>query len=271
MIRRNVRSQPLTIAVTATRFNAKISVFLEKRPAVMVLSQERSGTHFLMNSLAACYGYVSEPRVDLDISSFNINYFYPPEIADLLLSLATEPLASVVKSHHSAEFFAGELPRITKRYVIFYMIRDPVAVMLSQWRLMHSYIWREGPKVADPLTFARAEPCGQMMRYQMRQYPNMLQRWASHVDGWLKASEADSRIVVVRYEDLNTRYAKTMGNFTNLLERKPKVPMLRPDRNVNVVPGGPEDPSGLGIPPDVDALRELCQTEVGTMMARLGY
>jgi hypothetical protein len=40
---------------------------------------------------------------------------------------------------------------------------------------------------------------------------------------------------------------------------------------VNVIPGGPEDPAGVGIPPDAAALRRLCREEVGATMARLGY
>ena len=47
-----------------------------KRP-VMVVSHERSGTHFTMNSLAACFGYASMPWIDLDHDVFNINYHDP--------------------------------------------------------------------------------------------------------------------------------------------------------------------------------------------------
>ena len=43
------------------RFQANLALFPDERPAVMVVSHERSGTHFLMNALAACYGYVSRP------------------------------------------------------------------------------------------------------------------------------------------------------------------------------------------------------------------
>src|SRR5215469_1383683 len=70
------------------RVDGNFAVFQEMRPAVMVVSHERSGTHFLMNALASCYGYVSAPWVDFDRPTFNINYFYLPEVQDLLLALA---------------------------------------------------------------------------------------------------------------------------------------------------------------------------------------
>jgi hypothetical protein len=82
----------------------------------MVVSHERSRTHFLMNALAACYGYVSAPWVNLDLPTVNINYYYPPRVRDILLALAARPMANVVKSHHPADLFAAELPRLTERY-----------------------------------------------------------------------------------------------------------------------------------------------------------
>lgn len=247
-----------------------LALFPDDRPAVLVVSHERSGTHFLMNALAACYGYVSSPWVNFDRPMVNINYFHPPEVRDALLALAERPLANVVKSHHPAGFYAGELGRIARRYVVFAVCRDPVGVMLSLWRWLHRWPWLEGPKVADPLTFARAEPCGRMLRYQIRQQPSMLHRWEAHVESWLAAARAQPRVVVVRYEDLDTRYEETVRGFAAVLGRPPQA-LARPARDVNVIAGGPQDPAGLGVPTDVEALRRLCRETVGQTMARLGY
>ena len=180
------------------RVQANLALFPEERPAAMVVSHERSGTHFLMNALAACYGHTSTPFVNLDEPDVVINYFHPPSLRDVLMGLAARPMANVVKSHHPVEFFGSELVTLTKRYVILVVCRDPVAVMLSYWRIMHRWAWNEGPKTVDPVSFARAEPCGRMMRYQMRQYPNLLKRWAAHVEGWVAAAEGNARISMVR-------------------------------------------------------------------------
>jgi hypothetical protein len=249
---------------------ANLALFSEERPAVMVVSHERSGTHFLMNALAACYGYVSAPWINLDRPSVNINFYYPAEVRDLLMSLAARPMANVVKSHHQAEFFAGELPRLTQRYVVFSLCRDPAATLLSYWRLLHRLPWVEGPRTADPLTFARSEPCGRMMRYQLRQHTDIMRRWAAHVEGWLAAASTLPRVAVLRYEDLDARYEETMRGLAGLLGRPPQA-VTRPARDVNVIPGGPADPTGSGIPADTASLRRLCRETVGGTMARLGY
>lgn len=252
------------------RVDGNFTLFQESRPAAMVVSHERSGTHFLMNALASCYGYVSTPWIDFDRPTFNINYFYLPEVRDLLLALADRPMANVVKSHHAVDFFAGELQRITERYVIFVICRNPAAVMLSFWRYIHQWPWTEGPKTLDPASFACGEPCGRLMRYQMRQYGSLLDRWSAHVEGWLYAAASLPRVVVVRYEDLDTNYEATMRGLAKHLGR-PHQAIARPARDYNVIPGGPRDPTGQGVSPDLNSLRQLCREHVGPTMTHLGY
>jgi hypothetical protein len=246
------------------------SLSATQRPAVMVVSHERSGTHFLMNTLAACYGYVSQPWINFDHIPFAINFYSPTQVRDQLLVLADGPRTHLIKSHHQAGFLAGELPRLAAHYVFFYICRHPADVLLSYWRFLHRWPWLEGPKVADPLTFARAEPCGYMMRYQLRQHANLMQRWAAHAEGWLEAAAAQPRVLVVRYEDLDAHFEEVVPGFAWVLGRPPQA-VRRPPRDLNVVPGGPEDPSGRGAPPNIEALRQLCRAEVGATMTRLGY
>lgn len=247
-----------------------LPVFLHDRPAVMVVSHERSGTHFLMNSLAACYGYVSNPWFNLDSQAVTINFFHPPSVCEYLLQFAALPVATIMKSHHQAEFFGDELGRITPRLVIFMIHRDPVDVLVSLWRFLHNWPWFEGPKFDDPLAFACAEPCGNMMRYQTRQYPTMMHRWAAHVEGWLTATSVSPRVVPVRYGDLLDRYEDTLRSFSSVLQSQP-ISLSRPARDASVVPGGADDPTGRGRMPDKEALRQLCREAVGETMARLGY
>lgn len=247
----------------------QVCYFTEDRPSALVVSHPRAGTHFLMNTLASCYGYLSQPWFNLDPINTPINYYDPPVFSEILLNLASRPLANVVKSHHSAEFFAGELSRLTRRYAVFYVYRNPVAVLLSCWRFMYRWPWA-GPRVADPLTYARTEPSGGLLRYQMRQYPDMVRLWAAHVEGWLEAAEANPGVTLVRYEDLNARFEQTVWGLSGVLGRSPQA-LVRPAREENIIPGGPENPTGLGMPPDTAALERLCREVVGATMARLGY
>lgn len=252
------------------RVDGNFALFSDMRPAVLVVSHERSGTHFLMNALAACYDYVSSPWIDFDRQTFNINFFYPPEVGGLLMALADRPMANIVKSHHPIDFFNGELKRIVERYLVLVVCRHPADVTRSFWRFLHQWPWNEGPKTLDPLSFARAEPCGRLMRYQPRQYPSMLQRWAAHADGWLNAADENERVGIVRYEDLDRNYEQTMRGLAGKLGRAPRT-IVRPDKDYNVIPRGPSDPTGELGASHMNELREYCRATVGQTMSRLGY
>lgn len=246
----------------------RFPVFPTARPAVMVVSHERSGTHFLMNAIARGYGYTVKPWVDLDYNHVPINFYMPESLAGLLGQLADQRISSIVKSHHAVEFFDPVLDALTKKFTIFYIHRDPVSVMLSLWRFVNHWQWREGPKRGDPLSFAKAEPEGQMLRYQMNQRRNMLDRWAAHVEGWVAAAKGRRRLRVVRYDDLKDDYATTLKSFRDLLNAKP-TDLTPPPRDVNVVATRAAIADDTAY--DRDALLALARAEVGRTMKALGY
>jgi hypothetical protein len=248
-----------------TRSRPAFAVFSENRPPVMVVSHERSGTHFLMNSIARGYGYTAAPWIDLDYNRMPINFFHPPAIAGALEKLADQRIAAIVKSHHASTFFDGILNRILKRYIVFYIHRDPADVMISFWRFMHRWQWHEGPKRPDPVAFAMAEPEGQLMRYQTHQRRSMLDRWGKHVEGWHKAAQGRPRLRLVSYAALRDDYAATLTGFSDLLGRQPGD-LTPPAKDENVIRGGSVDHK-----PDVAELRAVVAAEVGETMRLLGY
>lgn len=238
---------------------------LPPRPGALVVSHERSGTHFLMNALAGAYHYAS--AIDVEPDKLPANYYFPPMLAQVVASRAAYQPNVLFKSHHAVEFFDGVLDELLGSLVIFYVHRHPVDVMVSFWRLIHGFRWREGPKTATALDFARAEPEGQMLRYQMRQRRTMLDRWARHVEGWLAAASSRPRLVVVRYDALLADYAKTIGSLAGVLG-PPSGSFERPPRDRHVVAGAAPE----SLPePDHDALHALALAEVGDTMRALGY
>lgn len=255
------------------------SVFFEDRPAVIVVSHHRSGTHFLMNSIASCYGYISHPWIDLDpfhhtpigggfAREMETIYYSPTSIADYLLELAKRPLATTIKSHHPADFFVGALERIVERYVIFVVHRHPADTLLSFWRFLGGLGWHEGPKAPDPVSFAKSEPSGALLRYQMRQYPTMMHRWADAVEGWIAASAVSPRVVMVRYDQLESNFGDVMLDFAPLLGRQPRT-VDKPGRETSPwLTVNFKEPNER---PDIAALRALCRQTVGATMDRLGY
>ena len=238
---------------------------LPPRPGVIVVSHERSGTHFLMNALAYGYGYAN--AVDLDQAQMSANFYFPPMLAKIVMDHLPRRPNVIFKSHHAAEFFDGVVDELLRKVVILYVHRDPVDVMVSFWRLVHGFMWREGPKTKTAYDFAKAEPEGQMLRYQMHQRANMLDRWACHVEGWVAAAEKRPRLGVVRYDDLLNNYERTLRGLSGLLGQ-PSGTFQPPPRDQSVVKGAKAD----SLPaPDMDALRTLALAEVGDTMRRLGY
>ncbi len=238
---------------------------------VMVVSHERSGTHFLMNALSYAYGYTAEPWIDLDVHNRAVDLSSPGRIAASLQALADDPLLRIVKSHHAAEVFGAELERVTQDYTVFYIHRDPAAVMTSLWRHLNGLGWDEGPKTVDPLALAQAEPIGRLRRYQARRHETMLQRWAAHVRGWLTQADMNSRIIPVRYEELDSDYEMTVATFADAVGRAPLKPFLRPPRDVNVISGGAEV-CETRVPPALrSALVAHCSAELGSILERVGH
>ena len=142
------------------------------RLPIMVVSHERSGTHFTMNALASCFGYVSNPWIDIDRHQFNINYFHAPSLKTLLLNVAglrARQPGQEPSRVRILQAFRARRPRASINIV--YVYRNPADVMSSFWRFLHTWDWVEGPTVDTALGFATAAPMGQLMRYQFRQYP----------------------------------------------------------------------------------------------------
>ena len=234
----------------------------------MVASHERSGTHFLINTLAGNYGYMPLDGVlDLDPASLKVNFHLPPHLVRVLKEAAIRRPQAIVKTHLSVEFFAGTIDDILRRQTIFYIYRHPVDVMISFWRYVYRWPWREGPRTRDVVEFAASEPEGQMIRYQMKQYPNLLQRWRHHVEGWLDAAAEHDAIVPVAYDALDCAFDETARTFAEAVGRPP-IRLVRPGRETDVVRGARSD----ALPaPDREALLALAIAEVGDTMRRLNF
>lgn len=240
------------------------------RLPIMVVSHERSGTHFTMNALAGCFDYISNPWIDIDLHRFNINYFHAPSLKNLLLQVAAMRPANLIKSHHEFEFFKRFVPATEGVINIVYVYRNPADAMSSFWRFLHTWDWAEGPTVDTALNFASAAPMGQLMRYQFRQYPTMLDRWANHVEHWVEAAKRANNIHIVRYEDLAERYDDTIQRLGRRLGMQPSR-IVPPARDVNVVHAGT-----VRFAPGVEsdnrgAVAELAFARFPALMDRLGY
>jgi len=240
------------------------------RLPIMVVSHERSGTHFTMNSLAECFGYVSSPWFSFDVHHFDINYFHAPSVKGVIMNLAGLRLANLIKSHHEFEFFKQFMPATEGRLEIVYVYRNPADVMSSFWRFLHAWEWVEGPVEDTALGFATAAPMGHLMRYQFRQYPSMLERWANHVEHWVDAARRANNIHIVRYEDLADHFEDTIGRLGRRLGVQP-ARIAPPSRTDNVVADGPVVWTPEQGADNRAAVDQLARAMFPALMDRLGY
>jgi len=248
----------------------QITPLSEGRRPVLVVSHERSGTHFTMNAAAKCFDYVSQPWIDVDRHQMNINYYAPQDLKEALTDVAQRRPANILKSHHEFAFFAEILDKVAAAYQLIYVYRHPADCLASYWRLLNTLHWREGPRCATALDFATTPPMGRLMRYQEHQYGTMLDRWANHVRGWVTAAEGRRDIHVLRYEDLAGDYEAAIRALGERLGQPPER-IERPSRHENVVKAGS---APFAPAPGADnraAVAELALRTYPKLMARLGY
>lgn len=241
------------------------------RKKLAVISHERSGTHFLMNTVGNHFGYIAKPWWNFDFDSLTINFHATLSIQRYLRIHHDKSILNILKSHHPADFFDGILDYVADQFHILYIYRDPRDAIVSNWKLIRSFPWDEGPKPESAGEFIRAEPRGGMMRYQKIQQRNMLHRWKSNVESWLIAAEKNPQlpICLLKYEDLDKEFEKTLGKisqFTGIECGK----LAKPKVDENVIGSG-EGGSGNYKKYLTEEDLDFVDQEIGGFMASLGY
>ena len=200
-----------------------------------------------------------------------LNFHAQQNILRYLQQAHDKPIRNILKSHHPVSFFDGIMEYILDQFHVFYIYRDPRDVMVSFWKLIRGFEWDEGPRTETVGDFIRSEPRAALLRYQKNQEPNMLHRWAHHVNGWVSLAEKVSRNhpMLVRYEDLNIKFENTLLEISDYLGKSLTAPE-KPALDVNVIG------SGKG---KINTYKEyltkadeiFVTDQIGDTMERLGY
>nr|CRH06908.1 Protein of unknown function [Candidatus Magnetococcus massalia] len=249
----------------------KLSVFSPElpHPRVMVVSFERSGTHFMMNSMASCFGYISKPWINFDHYPEYVNFTHAPGMKNYLARYAQQRLAHVVKSHHPTVFFDSFMDFVTENYTVVYIYRNPLHTLRSFWKMIQRTEWVEGPQGMNCNDFLRTEPMGYLLRYQMHQEKSMVHRWRTHVTGWYEASLKHPSVVMVKYEDLKDDYEGTIRTIGQRIGVEP-IKITKPPKDQNVV----LETTGINYEEEctlTEADEAYVREVAGDIMAKLGY
>ena len=233
----------------------------------MVVSHERSGTHFLMNTLGGNLDYDAERFVNFDFNQ-GLNFHAPAMLLQFFQRMHDKPVRHIIKSHHQAGFLQPCMDYLAGQFTVFYIYRDPRDVMPSFQRLINKFDWDEGPATKTVGEFMRAAPRGALLRYQKTQLPTMLHRWREHVDGWMTlAEDYPAAVIMIRYEELNLQFDATVARICKRLGVDIGQP-VRPATDRRVVQAGEGTVGGhasLFAPEDYDYVREIA----GATMERL--
>ena len=105
---------------------------------LLVASHERSGTHFLINSIAnnsgGLYGSPNIQNPSKDIyhgGPYNNPQEYKEYVYAYLSSYSGVSESKIFKTHHKAEFFKEYITELKKEYHILYIQRNPLDVLTS--------------------------------------------------------------------------------------------------------------------------------------------
>ena len=209
---------------------------------VIVASHERSGTHFLINTLTRNFGFV--PRlINSDINT-GADFYFLRELNIYLKCIRYAGGKRIIKEHHHLGFFDGLFDKLRENFIIFYIYRNPADVICSFWRFVLNSERREGPRTRAPDAFMRAQPCGGMLRYQWMQHATILDRWRSHVDEWTTRGVDEAGAYLIRYEDLNLDFEATVARIASRLSA-PCPKAVRPSPSENVMLAGPGEVGGF--------------------------
>ena len=210
------------------------------RPArasnVIVASHPRSGTHFLINTLALNFGFSARP-IESDVTS-GADFYLSRHFRGFLEGARATGSGRLIKEHHHFAFFADVLDVLRRHFIVFYVYRNPADTISSYWRYVRAAERREGPRCATAGDFMRAAPEAGMLRYQMEQHDTVLDRWRSHVDAWTTLGVSEAGVVPIKYEDLNLDFAATVAALASRLGLACPSP-VRPSPAARVIVPGP--------------------------------
>lgn len=188
---------------------------LDNKRKLAVFSHHRSGTHFLMNSIAMNSNYIYRPYWQLDFN-LGVDIWATPKLSSYFKKYDNRSVNNIMKSHYFVDFFENILEDFTNNFHVFYIMREPCDTLASYYRYSRLRDWLEAPNVKNISEFIKAEPVGSCLRWQRKQYRTMLQRWEAHVTGWHTASKSYC-IHIIRYEDLLYDFENTMLNILNII------------------------------------------------------
>lgn len=199
---------------------------------VIVVSFQRSGTHFLINTLSTNFVGIDDGWVDIIHEKENrwVKEVSPHNFKDkiyeqLLKVYYPSPFKKCLKTHYQVYFFEHYLEEIIGKYDIFYMIRDPRDVMVACYHYYNNTNFEQFIKEPDFSRFLRRELWDvrtetQPFSYSQVKPRNIVDKWNNHVLSWLPYK--DKGVTFIRFYDLKARLEQTLRYIVSRSQQRLK-------------------------------------------------
>jgi Sulfotransferase domain len=194
-------------------------IFSVKTKKIIVVSFQRSGTHFLINSLATNFAEIEDGWIDVVHGRENkwVKGVTPQNLKDkireqILESYYADKSRKCLKTHYQAYFLERYLDQIVEKYDIFYMIRDPRDVMVACYNYYNNTDFERFIKEPDFSKFLRrplwdVQTETQAFSYSFVKPRNIIDKWTKHVSSWLPYK--DKGVTFIRFRDLKLHPERT--------------------------------------------------------------
>lgn len=189
-----------------------------------VISHERSGTHFAINTIVR--------NTNIRTGFHNIGEWFGPydKDDDRFTHIewfnqaweGKEKCAAVIKSHCDRDLYDAKY----RKAKVIYVLRDPRDTLTSWFHYLNrEEYYRNNPQVSDhrceTFTEFLRRPVSPFMKYSYSlhgDFSNVVERWAHHVRGWSDTTNTLS----VRYEDLLLDCTTVLNRISEFLDVRVK-------------------------------------------------
>ena len=196
------------------------------RKNILVVSHERAGTHFLINSIA--FNFPQYDNQELSVLGA------PTELKKIFSLYYSKEERHIFKSHHQFYYFLPFLSELLKHYHIFYIRRDGRDVLTSCFHYFNKSGSESFPVTDSMDDFLSIKPYEYPFdkEYSLLKTSNMIERWCVHVKGWELVQD---RITILDYEKMVEDFDETIETISKVLglpAPKEKIIPKKSDRTV---------------------------------------
>ncbi len=189
-------------------------------PSFYVVSHERAGTHFAINTLLKnTVGVLQQANVGEWFGPYGDTARRFEHLDDAYR--AVPDTGTLIKSHCDVDLFLARYPARP----VLWVVRDPRDTLVSWFHYLNrEEYYRNNPQVERFRSRSFGEflrrPLTEFLRfsYSLRgDFDDVTERWAAHTQGWMQSGLP---VCVVRYEELRHDFAPTLRRAADALGLK---------------------------------------------------